>query len=239
MENRKGTHLIKIKAPLKNQMDWDLLGYTIGRLLPTHAIPVMEGFSQRPDVVKLKSCYASMATTSGAEMCHWVGVTPEGRTREQAFGGKKPVDIIEINQKDFEDSYNFLNTAENTTPNYISLGCPHYAIDELAFIADYLDGKKIHKNVRLNVWTSPTIKDAASRNGYTQRIEASGAILLTSSCPLTSGKMPADTKVAAFDSAKQAHYVAPLSSAKILYSSMTDCLNAAVTGKWEGKLCQQ
>lgn len=52
-----------------------------------------------------------MATSSGAEMCHIVGITPEAITLEQAVGGKDPVDIITITDKDLEESLYIVNNS--------------------------------------------------------------------------------------------------------------------------------
>ncbi|MGD1838653.1 MAG: aconitase X, partial [Nitrososphaeraceae archaeon] len=54
IENRKGTHIFNVECQSETAIDWDVLGYTIGRKLPPHAIPVISGNFSRPDVVKLK-----------------------------------------------------------------------------------------------------------------------------------------------------------------------------------------
>ena len=76
-ENRKGTHVFNILCDIESSMDWDLLGYTIGRKLPTHSIPVINGLTTRPNIFNIKYFFAAMATTSGPEMCHIVGISPE------------------------------------------------------------------------------------------------------------------------------------------------------------------
>lgn len=235
MSNRKGTHVFNINCKTESNYDWDLLGYTVGRKLPTHSVPVLNGDFSRPDINKLKYCYASMATTSGPEMCHIVGITPEAKTLEEALGGKEPKDIIDITDKDIEESKQILCEQGNGKVDYISLGCPHYNIEELREVAEYLEGKKISKDVVLHVWTANPIKETADRCQYTEKIENAGGIVLTSSCPLTSEKKPEGVKAIAFDSAKQAHYIKPGTSAKIYYGSMKNCLESAITGRWEGR----
>lgn len=42
--------------------------------------------------------------------------------------------------------------------DYVSIGCPHLALDELKTIADYLRGKKVHSGVELLIWTSYATK---------------------------------------------------------------------------------
>ncbi len=234
MENRKGTHVFNIKCSLKNSYDWDLLGYTIGRYLPTHSIPVLDGLEDRPNIFSIKYFFAAMATTAGPEMCHLVGITPEAPTLEAALGGKDPVFTMDITEDDLKESLQILNGNNKSAKiDYISLGCPHYSIEELRIIAKLLEGKHIAENTVLHIWTANPIKETAVRCGYAKTIAEAGAILLTSSCPLTSGKMPPNSKTAAFDSAKQAHYITPEGKVKVYYGSLEKCIASAISGVWE------
>lgn len=234
-ESRKGTHLFNIKTPIVSARDWDLLGYTIGRRLPSHSVPVINRMEQRPDIFNIKYFFASMATTSGPEMCHFVGITPESPTPEAAFGGREPVAVMDISHEDLDESYEILNgyNRETMKVDYISLGCPHYSIEELRYTAKLLRDKKVSDSTVLHIWTAQPIKASSDFCGYTRTIEESGAIVLTSSCPLTSNKMPPGTKVAAFDSAKQAHYIIPWRRARVLYGAIEKCVESAISGVWE------
>ena len=235
MDNRKGTHVFHIDCPSESLLDWDLLGYTIGRKTPTHSVPVLASGFNRPDIVKLKSAFASMATTGGPEMCHIVGITPEARTLEEALGGSPAAEVIRITREDIEESMDMLCEKGSGKIDFISLGCPHYTIDQLARVANFLKGKKVNPEVELQVWTASPIRETADRCGYTKTIEDSGANFLTSSCPLTSEKVPPGARAMAFDSAKQAHYINPGTEAKVFYGSMEDCLASAISGYWEGR----
>ena len=81
-EARLGTVVFEIECPSETEIDWDIIGYTVGRKLPPHGVPVIDGAFKKPNLIKLKQCFAAMATTSGAEMCHIVDFTPEAPTRE-------------------------------------------------------------------------------------------------------------------------------------------------------------
>jgi hypothetical protein len=234
MSNRKGTCIFDIECSTETVYDWDLLGYTIGRKTPTHSIPVLRKGFERPDVTKLKSAYASMATTGGPEMCHIVGITPEARTIEEAMGSKKPDDVITITKKDIAESLKILNEGGREKIDYISMGCPHYTIEQMMVVANFLKDKKVDFDTVLHVWTAAPIKEIADRCGYTETIERAGGIVLTNSCPLTSEKKPEGAVTLAFDSGKQAHYIKPGSGAKVWFGYMEDCLRSAVSGYWEG-----
>ena len=76
-------------------------------------------------------------------MCHIIGITPEAKTMAQAFGNDIIRTEITITDNDARASKEILNQFSREKIDYISLGCPHYHIDELRLIADYLKGKKV------------------------------------------------------------------------------------------------
>ena len=231
-ENRKGTHLFWVDFPVQTSEQWDLLGYTIGRKLPTHAVPVITGDKLSVDIITLKYFFAALCTTSGPEMCHIVGHTPEAPTIEAAFGGRADYPVIDITKRDLRDSYRILSDEREADLTYISLGCPHYSMDEMRTIADMMDGRRKAENVIVHVWTAPQMKEVAQRTGQAEKIKAFGASLLVSSCPLTSGYFPKEAGAnILFDSAKQAHYIRPLTKAGIYYRNLQSCIDAAVAGR--------
>lgn len=236
MENRKGTHLFKIECQAETAMDWDVIGYTLGKKLPPHAIPVVDGNFKRPNLIKLKQFFASLATTSGAEMCHIVDLTPEAPTLEIAFGGKEPQEVITITQEDFDESMKNLCDAGSGSVDLVILGCPHYTLEEIRNVALYLKDKKVKEGTQLMVWTDYAIKEMANVNGYTEIIEKAGGHILTSGCPLVIGhKCHENSKGMAMDGAKQAHYIRSETDARVYYGTVYECLDAAVAGKWEEK----
>ena len=55
---------------------------------------------------------------------------------------------------------------------------------------------------------------------------------MTDTCSAFGQAVPPGTKVAALDSAKQAHYLPAIMNIQAWFGSTADCINAAVTGKW-------
>lgn len=235
MKNRKGTHIINVQFSPNSIEDWDILGFAIGKKLPSNSIPIIKGIFPRPDILDLKSFFASMATSGGPEMCHILGITPEAQTIEQALGCalSKNVNVIEVKQKDINESFVQLSDKGREKIDFISLGCPHYAISQLKKVSELLKGKKIHKSVELQIWTAIPIKKISDVCGYTKIIEDSGAILLTSSCPLLAQTYPT-VNAMAFDSCKQAQYIRSEVKSKVFFDSMEKCIESAISGYWEG-----
>jgi len=233
-ENRYGDCIFQIECSIDTTFDWDILGYTVGRLLPHHGKPILVGNLKKPNVNKLRQCFSSLAVTSAAEICHIVGLTPEAQTIEMALGGKTPKAEIKITQKDYDESYHMICDNGSGEVDYISLGCPHLALDELKEIALYLKDKKIKEGLELLIWTDYATKEMSNVNGYTRLIENSGAYVLTGSCPLVMREEShKHARGMLFNSAKQAHNLKAQTSVKVFYGDMYKCMDAAMSGVWE------
>jgi predicted aconitase len=233
-ENRIGTDVVIINTAPATIHDWDVLGHAIGRRLPPHAIPVLNGTFVRPNTIQLKAFCAALACAAGTEMLHIVGLTPEAATLDQALQNQKPDNEIEISPTEIAASIQDLSGHGRRKIDYISLGCPHCHIDEIRRIADFLNGKRIHADTTVHLWTAGSIKYMADRCGYTETIEKAGAALLTGSCPSSRG-YPPGVRTAAYDSAKQRMSAAQETDATLFYGSRQECLQSAISGFWEGR----
>ena len=231
--NRQATVVIDIQSVPQSIHDWDALGHAIGSKLPAHAVPVLAGNFSRPNAIQLKSFFASLASAAGTELCHIVGLTPEALRMGEALGELKRKDTVTVKAADISATMERLNPHQRQKIDYISLGCPHYHIDEIRRIAAYLDGRKIHPDTCVHIWTAGTIKYQSDRCGYTEVIEKAGARILTGSCPSSRG-YPAGVRTAAYDSAKQRMSAEQETDAKLFYGSRRQCLRSAVSGRWEG-----
>ncbi|WP_372995268.1 aconitase X [Lutispora sp.] len=233
-ENRYGTVVFNIKCPSESVYDWDIIGYTMGRLLPPHGKPIINGNFEIPNINKLRQCFSSLSTTSGAEICHVVGFTPEARTLEDALGGKKPIEVIDITYKDYEESVKMICDEGSGDIDLVSIGCPHLALDEIKEIAMYLKGKKIKENVELWIWTDYAIQAMADFNGYTDIIKESGAKLLNSSCPIVMREEShKHSKGMVMNGAKQAHGIKSQTKVPVYFGDIFKCIDAAIKGRWE------
>ena len=99
-------------------------------------------------------------------MSHIVGVTPEAPSLEIAMAGREPGEPIIVSDSDIVQSVNTLNGHGREKIDYISLGCPHYHIEEIRRIAEFLEGKRIHSDTLVHVWTTGAFKYTADRCGY-------------------------------------------------------------------------
>ena len=209
-----------------------MLGYFVGDVVQER-IPVLRGDFQRPDIVRLKHFGAAASSSGGVEMYHIVGVTPEAETLEMAFGPRQPVETFAYSTAERRRIYDRLNAnASDPNVDYVMLGCPHAALEQLQEAARLLDGKKVSANCQLWIFTSRAVKSQASETGIIRTLSDAGAVLLTDTCSAFAQALPPGTKVAALDSAKQAHYLPAILGVQAWFGSTADCINAALTGRW-------
>ena len=181
----------------------------------------------------LKNFGAATASSGGVELYHIPGITAEMQTVEQAFGGRKPLEVITYGPAERQKAYEQLNyTGKSNDVDFVMVGCPHCSIDQLWELATLLEGKKISDHVNMWIFAAESVKHVADRNGFTQAIEASGAKIMVDTCPALGQFVPKGTTCMVTNSAKQAHYLPNFKGIGAWYGDIHDCVNAAITGKW-------
>jgi predicted aconitase len=234
-ENRRGTHLVDVGVEVDDIMDWGLLGYWLGEIVQED-IPVLTGKMRQPSLIKLKHFGAAAASSGGVEMYHIPGVTPEANSVEEAFGGRKRQDTLRFGPAERKLCYDALNCATERNVDFVMLGCPHNAIEQVWLIASLLEGRKINSNTQLWVHTPRALREVAERNGYVKMIRDAGGVVMSDTCPAISRHVPKGTHVIATDSAKQAHYLPAIVGLPVWFGSVKDCVEAAISGRWNGGL---
>lgn len=233
-ENRAGTHLVALDVAIAPDMlDWGLLGYWIGEAVQDE-IPVVSGAFSRVQAIHLKHFGAAAASSGGVEMYHIPGVTPEAPTLEAAFRGRAPRETLRYGAAEREWARQALTSATDRAVDFVMLGCPHNAIEQVFRIVQALEGKRVSASSSLWVFAPRAIAETAEASGYGDAIRAAGGHLLSDTCPAISRVMPKGTKVVATDSAKQAHYLPAITGVTCWFGSVEDCVAAAVTGHWGG-----
>jgi predicted aconitase len=216
-------------------MDWGLLGYWLGEIVQDE-IPVLTGHLLHPTLIKLKHFGAAAASSGGVEMYHIPSTTAEARSEEEAFAGRDIVETLEYGNAERRRAYENLNCATERKIDFVMLGCPHNAIEQVGLIAALLDGKHIHADTALWVHTPRALRDTAARNGYVRIIEEAGGVVMSDTCPAISRHMPKGVRTVATDSAKQAHYLPAITGVQAWFGSVRDCVEAAIAGTWNGSL---
>ena len=231
-EFRFGTHRIDVEVPVESVMDWGMLGYFVGDAVQER-IPVLIGKLGQPDLVRHKHFGAAAASSGGIELYHLVGMTPEAATMEEASGGRKPVEVLTYGRAERQKTYDAINAnASDPNVDYVMLGCPHAALEQIGEVCRLLAGRHISANANLWIFTSRAVREQADARGYSKTINDAGGMLMTDTCSAFAQALPPGTKVAALDSAKQAHYLPAIMNIQAWFGSTADCINAALTGRW-------
>ena len=136
-------------------------------------VPYIRGIKDA-SLESLKSFCASIATYGGTALFHMQGITPEASTFNP------PGKIIQVTGAEIDQSIQSMNQVSADEVDFVSLGCPHLSIKEIARISELLEGKQVVKEFWIT--TSRPTKQIADSMGYTQIIEASGAKFATDTC---------------------------------------------------------
>jgi predicted aconitase len=169
-------------------------------------------------VEQLKSFCASIATYGGAALFHMRGVTPE------ADRFSAPGETIVITQTDLDQAQQSLISAEADEADFVSLGCPHLTLNEIARIAELLDGKRVTKEFWIT--TARPIKQMADRMGYTHIIEAAGAKFAADTCCVVA-PIKGRFKALITDSAKACYYASGKNKFKTIILPFDELVLAA------------
>jgi predicted aconitase len=160
-------------------------------------VPYICGVPQA-SLEELKSFCASLATYGGVALFHMENITPE------AALNVPPALTFKITQAEIEAAIASMNDADAAV-DFVSLGCPHLSIREIARIAELMAGKQVRKEFWIT--TARPTKQIADQMGYTEIIEASGAKFAVDTCCVVAPIKGRFTTLAT-DSAKACYYAA-------------------------------
>lgn len=248
-ENRFGTHLFKVLIPAKRLQTYDAwcaLGFIIGKIVGSE-VPVIQFPNLQTPLLQrtdwLIGLGAALATSGSVTLFHIPGVTPEARTVKEAFrNGKVPKTVYEIRENDLDDVYHQVNNIPSGAEiDFVTLGCPHYNLAQLKYVADRLAGKKVARNLRFWICTNRMTRKQAEYSGYVRTIEASGAKVVADTCPVEShmrqstcreyGLAVPNVNNMVTDSVKMVRYVKDLIGCNTVLTDTDKCIASALKGK--------
>lgn len=213
------------------------IGYRIGEVLQDK-IPVIIGINAAQLTHdQLRWMLVGMPLGGATTLCHVVGVTSEANNLEEAFGGREPKDKIEVTKSEISNLFERLTTAKTEKIDMVCFGCPFIGYEQLKEVASYLEGQKIHPDVKLWIGTDCGVKAIAARSGIVETIEKAGGIVCTEMCvgPLGPFNYIKGLNTVATDNVRNAYYISGISAGKISIwlGDTKRCINAAIKGRWE------
>ncbi|KAL5360244.1 hypothetical protein BJX96DRAFT_165016 [Aspergillus floccosus] len=208
-----------------------LLGYVVGKAAQ-HRIPLvcgMEGLA--PQMVDLKAFSAAFGTTASAAMFHIRGVTPEAAQ----FADDLKLEAVEIMQADLRAAWQALNSARDASVGLVSLGNPHFALEEFGRLAALCAGRRKSASVEVIITTSRNNYAQAREAGHLAAVEAFGATVITDTCwcMISEPVIPRSVRNIMTNSAKYAHYAPGMVQRGVHFGSLRQCVEAACCGVFD------
>ncbi|KAL4963871.1 uncharacterized protein BDV14DRAFT_209610 [Aspergillus stella-maris] len=206
---------------------YPLLGYAIGRVVGGD-IPLIFGLeTTKPTISDLKAFGAAFATTASAPMFHITGATPEAMKLSPAG-----LPHTKVTQDNIRSALTGLTTAKGRTVGLVSLGNPHFSLEEFARLSELCAGRHKSESVQFIITTSRDVCAKACAAGYDSAIGAFGGEILTDTCWCMMSESVIDTSVVNLmtNSAKYAHYAPGIVNRGVHFGCLRECVDAAERG---------
>ena len=220
-ENRKPKISINVQDELKNELDFSLLGFYIGKNV-SGEIPLINLQTHFINNIFLKALGAAMATSGGQAIYHVKDITPEFKD----FKHDKLKEKMAVTYHDLIKTKESLS--QELDPDIIFIGCPHCSIEELKEISEISKGIKFVN--KLYICTSRYIWKIAKSKGYIDEIEKAGGRVLKDTCMVVTPLERMGINQVMTNSSKAANYLPTLCKSKVCLRDLKGCINYAIDG---------
>ncbi|MQA12321.1 MAG: DUF521 domain-containing protein [Pseudonocardiaceae bacterium] len=178
--HRYGTVEVELATQPADSSDWGAVGCLVGRRFPGYwEVPVLHGAEDNPSPDELKQLGAALASYGSHAMFHMVGLTPQARTLDEAFGGAGPRERLVIDEAALREAYQSF-VPESDTADIVVFGTPQLSLFELRELAERFRGSQVQSTVYAT--TSASVLSSAQEFGYAQTLRESGVRVLSGVC---------------------------------------------------------
>jgi predicted aconitase len=231
-ENRLARALVEI-ASIPDE--WDLervavaVGHAIGRRCGS-LVPAIVGLPSGISEDDLKALGAAAASSGAVGLFHVVGVTPEAPDLKTACGGLKPELLLRLTAEDLrEAALSLSSVADGASLGAVSLGTPHFSIDQFARLMPLIDGARPLVDIFVNC--SRGTLDEVRKRGWEAPLRAAGVTVVADTCVYVSALLQAGIGTVMTNSGKCAYYAPGNLGVGIAYGSLGECVASARAGK--------
>jgi predicted aconitase len=231
-ENRAARAIVEI-ASIPD--DWDLerlavaVGHTIGRRCGG-LVPAIVGLPAGMSADDLKALGAAAASSGSVALFHVVGVTPEAPDLETACGGLKPELRLRLTTEDLREAAGSLSSvADGARLSAVSLGTPHFSIDQFARLIPLLDGERPVVDIFVNC--SRATLDEVRKRGWEKPLSDARVTLVADTCVYVSALIKPGAGAVMTNSGKCAYYAPGNLGVEVAYGSLAECVASARAGK--------
>jgi predicted aconitase len=224
-DNRKAQLLVDVKCPILSLADYGALGYLVGQRAGDSVPYFRMSTDQKPGPDELKTLGAAMAASGAVALYHVDGVTPEAD-----LAGVLARDLPAITIESLEEGYEALDGSGRDI-DLVWIGCPHASLAEIELVVDLLHGRTLVADLWITV--ARPVLEAASTGSTATKLQAAGGRLVADACLLGAPLREMGYTSVATNSAKGAFYLRSLQRLQVRFGSLTQCIEAAVTGGWK------
>ncbi|MDE0730981.1 MAG: aconitase X catalytic domain-containing protein [Longimicrobiales bacterium] len=200
------------------------LGLEIGR-----EVPLIVGLPSTVTRDQLKALGASAASTGAVALFHVLGVTPEAPTLDAVISKSGPVRRITLEPGMLKRALGRLTTANAAEQiDAIAIGSPHFSIAEFEALLKLVRGRCMV--VPFYACTARDTLRELERRGDLRVLQEAGVEIIADTCVVVTPILPEDGSVLMTNSGKFAHYGPSNTGYDVVYGSLEDCVESAVTG---------
>jgi predicted aconitase len=234
-ENRLGETLFRLTGFPASLEPSDQLYVAMGLLIGEasgESIPVIEGLPPPRDEDQLKALGAAAASSGSVGLFHAVGITPEAATSAEAFGGRSPRAIIDLDPEAIEGALRSLSNAPEGAPLVaVCLGTPHFSRREWDRFLPLLRQAAPKRGVPIYVNTGRATLERLQRDGLLHGTEGFSLIPVVDTCTYITAILERLDGVVMTNSGKWAHYAPGNIGVSVAFGALEDCLASAAAGR--------
>jgi len=235
-ENRRARIVFRLDSlgadvPVSDEL-FGLIGIIVGTESGS-LVPAIVGLPAETTEDQLKELGAAAASSGATAMFHAVGITPEAPTLAAALGSLEPESVIEITSARLRAAWESLSTTDgHGVLNAVSVGTPHFSLEQLRELSRLLDGRAVHPSVEMYASTSRHTLAALQSDGSADDLQEAGVTVVADTCTYVTPVLRAPRgSTVMTDSAKWAWYAPGNLGVDVVYGSLADCVQSAVAGK--------
>lgn len=199
------------------------LGATVG-----DAVAAIDGLGA-PTEDQLKALGAAAASSGSVGLFHVIGRTPEATSRDTAFQGRAPREVLVFDRAAMLATRDRLSTGSGGQVDAIAVGSPHFSEAEFTELERLLAGRRLA--LPFYACTARAVQSRLEQDGMLARLESQGITFVVDTCVVVARILPAETGILMTNSGKFAHYALPNTGHGSLFATLEDCVETAVAGR--------
>ncbi|WP_315918175.1 aconitase X catalytic domain-containing protein [Mesorhizobium sp. SP-1A] len=234
-ENRHGRLHFRLVGFPASLAPGDALYVAVGLIVGQRSgelVPVIEGLPPPRDEDQLKALGAAAASSGAVALFHAVGITPEAPTLAEAFGGRSPLETIDITPQDVARALKHLSSVPDGFPiSAVCLGTPHFSRAEWDRLLALLRHAGAASKVPIYVNTGRATLAELEKAGELRDAAALGLVPVADTCTYVTAILKELDGAVMTNSGKWAHYAPGNIGVEVGFGALEDCVVSALAGR--------